>query len=113
MEVNKTKKNVERFAENNSRFVTSCNLTSTLQTPQIKCRYKGCKVKDDKKLEEHHLIPRFMGGTDSDGRKRLCEKHHDIIHKIIPKIIFQLLSKEQREQAKREVKKVVLSWLEK
>ena len=53
----------------------------------------------------HHIIPRMFGGTDKDGRVTLCIKCHDIIHKgIIPKTLWELLTPEQQEIAKKKLK---------
>ena len=54
----------------------------------IQCRKKGC---DKKIVHLHHLIPRFMGGKDIDGRKYLCKEHHGIIHGKILNIIWDFV----------------------
>ena len=79
----------------------------------IECRKESCKADKDGFLHLHHLIPKFMGGTDKDGRKRLCEKHHNILHGMIPKIIFQYVPKEKREECKQAVKQFSERWLQK
>jgi len=38
-------------------------------------------------LHEHHIILKSIGGTDKDGRILLCEKHHNILHLMIPKMM--------------------------
>lgn len=75
----------------------------------IKCRKKGCDVKE---VQLHHLIPKFMGGTDKDGRKYLCKKHHDIISNMVGSFIFPFVLFELKESCKHTVKKRTLRWLE-
>ena len=37
---------------------------------------KDKKIFHEKDCEVSHDIPRYIGGTDKDGRKWLCKKHH-------------------------------------
>jgi len=37
------------------------------------CGFRGI----GKELEMHHIIPRFLGGTDKDDRLLLCKRCHD------------------------------------
>lgn len=76
----------------------------------IECRKKDCHKEDN--LHEHHLIPKFMGGVDFDGRKRLCEKHHNILQLIIPTILWKYIPYPIKEKVKQEVKEFSLRWLE-
>ena len=32
---------------------------------------------EEKKLELSHDVPKYVGGTDLDGRQWLCKKHHN------------------------------------
>ena len=75
----------------------------------IKCRKEGCN--NSKELLLHHLIPKFMGGTDKDGRKYLCEKHHNILHQIIPSIIWKFVSLEKKAKCKEVIKNFTLKWM--
>jgi len=52
----------------------------------MKCQKKTCfHVGKD----EHHIHPKFMNNPRGDGKKiLLCEKHHDILHKKIPSVIW-------------------------
>jgi hypothetical protein len=48
------------------------------------CAKNGCGEKEPPyKLEEHYLIPKFLGGKDKDSRKYLCHKHHAELHKLL------------------------------
>lgn len=53
------------------------------------------KCKDDfqeKQINEHHAHPRFMDNKKGDGKKKnLCDKCHNIIHLIIPAIIWRFI----------------------
>ena len=43
-------------------------------------------------IHEHHIHPRFMDNPKGDGMKiPLCKKCHDILHKIIPTIIWKFV----------------------
>lgn len=77
----------------------------------IKCRKKGCNVIDESEVELHHLIPKFMGGRDVDGRIYLCKKHHDILTKTIPTIIFKLIPIEREQRCREAVKSFSQKWL--
>jgi len=50
------------------------------------CRKKGCR---NPVAEEHHIIPKAIGGTDKDGRRYLCKKHHDILYFMLLGKIFE------------------------
>jgi uncharacterized protein with PIN domain len=36
----------------------------------------------EKDIQESHDVPKYIGGTDLDGRHWLCKKCHDIYEKI-------------------------------
>jgi len=57
----------------------------------------------DRDIVEHHIIPKFMGGVDKDGRILLCEKHHTILHSVIAAIIWKFVPVEQREKLREEI----------
>lgn len=38
-------------------------------------------------IQEHHVIPRAIGGRDVDGRILLCEKCHLLLHEAIRKFV--------------------------
>jgi len=48
----------------------------------LRCAKKDCGVTEESKLQEHHLKPKFLGGTDRDGRVHLCKPHHDQLHQL-------------------------------
>ena len=53
-------------------------------------------------LHHHHVIPKIKGGTDDeDNFITLCEKHHEMIHKIQQCDNFFELARLGRERARR------------
>lgn len=67
---------------------------------------------DERDLQKHHLIPKFMGGTDKDGRLWLCKiRCHNILHNIIPKIIFNNISPHLKQRVRNSVKSFTLNWV--
>jgi len=51
-------------------------------------------------IDEHHLHPKFMDNPKGSGMKVwLCRKCHNILHLTIPKIIFDILTEEQKKEA--------------
>lgn len=52
----------------------------------IYCRKEGCK---NPVCEEHHIVPKHIGGQDKDGRVYLCKKHHNILYLMLLGKIFE------------------------
>ena len=73
----------------------------------ICCRKSG----ETKNLELHHIVPKYMGGKDIDGRVYLSKKQHDILHNIIPSIIWKYVPEERKEDCRNTVKRFTLRWL--
>lgn len=67
----------------------------------IECRKAGCNSHD---VELHHIIPKCIGGSDKDGRKYLCEKHHKILGLMIPRFIWKYVPDNLKEACKRRNK---------
>jgi len=67
---------------------------------------KHCKeFFNEREIQEHHIHPRFMDNPEGVGSKvQLCKKCHDILHNIIPSIIWKYVPKEQRGSCIEEVK---------
>lgn len=42
-----------------------------------------------KHIHNHHIFPKYLGGTDKDGRVYLCKKCHDSIHNFIGLLGFK------------------------
>jgi len=66
----------------------------------MKCEKCG----DELKYEEHHIIPKDIGGKDSDGRVGLCKKCHDIIHKMLLGVIWTYIPEKDKGNAKFAIK---------
>jgi hypothetical protein len=47
-------------------------------------------------IHEHHIHPRFMNNKEGKGKKAwFCPKCHNILHLIIPSIIFKYVQDKQ------------------
>lgn len=58
------------------------------------CRRCGKEETTQEPLHQNHTKPKFLGGTDIDGRILLCKKCHDTFHKqlgIICQSITELI----------------------
>lgn len=52
-------------------------------------RCKKCnKEYNEKELEVSHNIPKYMGGTDKEGRTWLCKNHHKQYERMILSVCF-------------------------
>lgn len=77
---------------------------------EIHCRKNGCNKTD---VELNHLIPRYMGGTDGDGRRYLCEPHHNILHHLIEKQLFLMVGEKiTKDECRLKIKNFSLWYLE-
>ena len=74
----------------------------------VYCRKKGCGNPD---CEEHHIIPKSIGGTDKDGRVYLCEKHHVILHLFLLKIVFMFVSKDKQVECYKAIEEFSKKWI--
>jgi hypothetical protein len=58
----------------------------------------------EKEIHEHHIHPRFMENKKGDGRKiYLCEKCHNILHLLIPTIIWGYIPNNKKDICIKEV----------
>jgi len=65
----------------------------------MKC-YHCKKDFEECDIQEHHIHPRFMDNKKGDGMKiPLCEKCHNILHLIIPGILWGFLNEQQQQSA--------------
>ena len=71
----------------------------------MKCPKCPSKDYPEDEIHGHHIVPKFMDGTDKEGILKLCKKHHDILHLIIPKIIWKYVPKEAQGKCKEEIKR--------
>jgi hypothetical protein len=80
---------------------------------------------EEKEIEVSHDIPKYLGGTDKDGRHNLCKKHHkdydDLILKECLKSVGEEFNEEeriswmielskQREDLKIEFRSIARKW---
>lgn len=77
------------------------------------CKKRDCDITEEKELELHHIIPRFMGGNDTNGRKYLCKKHHNIIGLLTPSILWNFIPEQDKERAREAVKSFTINWINK
>ena len=75
----------------------------------ITCRICGKGTSKDCRL--HHIIPRCIGGKDTDGRVYLCKRCHDINHNNLPKIIWKFVPDEKKEECKEAIRSDISKWL--
>lgn len=73
----------------------------------IECRKCG----KEETLELHHLIPKCIGGTDKDGRRRLCKKHQDILSQMILKEVFKFVPTDLEDSCREAIKEFSLGWI--
>lgn len=64
----------------------------------IKCR--RCGKEGEQNCQLHHTIPKYMGGTDADGRKYLCLNCHTKLHCSLLSIILSCHPKEMKKYNK-------------
>jgi predicted PP-loop superfamily ATPase len=68
----------------------------------IFCKKCGYDEKESN-LELHHIIPKCIGGSDKDGRVRLCGKCHNIItYAVILKTLWSFV--EDKDKCKKKLK---------
>lgn len=69
----------------------------------MKCQKCGIDL-PEKDIQLSHDVPKYMGGTDADGRHYLCKKCHDIYEKLVFKVVWDSLSPTQQFISKIKVK---------
>ncbi|RPI76044.1 MAG: hypothetical protein EHM47_00975 [Ignavibacteriales bacterium] len=76
----------------------------------MKC--EKCKLDfGEKDIHEHHIHPRFMNNKKGNGKKiYLCEKCHNILHLLIPTIIWKHIEIEDKTQTIDAVLKFTEDW---
>lgn len=82
-----------------------------------KCGTFSEKEEGESKIHDHHIIPtRGWDGTDRDGIKLLCKRHHDILHFILLYRIGKVLKERHPaiwKEIRKEFKPFTEWWLEK
>ena len=80
----------------------------------IFCRKKECGSREE--LGIHHLVPKSLcegGMADKYTRKRLCKKHHDILHGLYLPIIFSYVPDETKEECRLALEGFAIKWINK
>jgi len=74
-----------------------------------------CKIElQESLIQDHHLHPKFMNNPAGIGRKVwLCKKCHNILHLIIPSILWRFIPLDRRQEAIKGVIKFTERWIEK
>jgi len=71
----------------------------------MKCQFYS-KEFNEEDIQEHHIHPRFMNNKNGDGKKvYLCEKCHNILHLIIPSLIWIFIKEEDKPKIINLIKK--------
>ena len=76
----------------------------------VYCKKKGC---GNPECQEHHFVPKCIGGTDKDYRNYLCKKHHDILHLMILKRVFSFVPDNRKNECRKSVENFGRWWIEK
>ncbi len=58
----------------------------------------------ESKLQLSHDVPKYIGGTDKDGRHYLCLKCHDIYERMIMAFMIRVLSEEDKNLMRSQAK---------
>lgn len=65
----------------------------------------------ESEIQLSHDIPRYAGGTDSDGRHWLCKKCHDIYERRVASIIWQFVSRTSEQDCHDAIKQFNKRWI--
>ena len=76
-------------------------------------RCDKCKREfEEIRIDEHHLHPRFMDNSKGEGKKiYLCRRCHNILHSIIPSIIWKQLDDFQKKEVTRIITSFSNKWI--
>lgn len=70
----------------------------------MKC--SKCQLEfEEKDIQLSHDIPKYLGGTDADGRHWLCKKCHDIYERLAYWATVQTLDKDTIAKCRENVAK--------
>jgi len=65
---------------------------------------------EEHELDFSHDVPKYMGGTDLDGRHYVCKKCHDIYEKMAFSIAWKYMPKENYSKIKEGLKGFARRW---
>ena len=69
----------------------------------MKCAWCGKEFLESE-LQLSHDVPKYIGGTDKDGRHYLCKKHHDIYEKMVFAMMVKVLSEQDKSLMRSQAK---------
>jgi len=75
----------------------------------MKCERCGDELKENE-LQLSHDVPKYMGGTDADGRHYACKKCHDIYEKIAFSVAWKFMPKENFSKIKKALQNFAKRW---
>ena len=75
----------------------------------MKCQKCGRDFPENE-IQLSHDIPKYIGGTDKDGRHYLCKKHHDIYEKEVFAVMVKYLPEDTRQHMKLIAKRFAKRW---
>lgn len=75
----------------------------------MKCQKCGEEF-EEKDIQMSHDIPKYIGGTDADGRHYLCKKCNDIYEKIVFSVVWNCLSEQQKSIYNNKVKQFLIKY---
>ena len=76
----------------------------------MKC--EKCKREfDEKELQLSHDIPKYMGGTDADGRHWLCKRCHDIYERLIFSLAWKFMPETKKKDVHNSILNFIRKWL--
>lgn len=76
---------------------------------KMKCQKCGDEF-EEKDIHVSHDVPKYMGGTDVDGRHHLCQKCHNIYEKIAFSVAFKELDEVIKKECRKKVKAFSISY---
>lgn len=70
----------------------------------LTCKKCGWTPQSESDLDHHHIVPKFLGGTDKDGRIYLCrENRGNDCHRKIHLFLKEVMKKETERWLKGEI----------
>lgn len=64
----------------------------------------------ESEIQVSHDVPKYIGGTDKDGRHNLCKKCHDIYEKIVFSVMVKPLTEESKKQMRETARRFALAY---
>ena len=70
----------------------------------MRCAKCGEEETIENKLDLSHDVPKYIGGTDKDGRHYLCKKCHDIYEKTVAAVMVKPLPEDIKIEMRKRAK---------